>query len=109
MGEKTQFRVKSLWANPFKTAGILVVLWLLGLINILFMSFPSYPETRSQWLWFVFAGPPVLLLSWFALEWSIERGKRWLKDRDPELRLWQVILIGLACVGLVAWGLHSVP
>ena len=42
-------------------------------------------------------------------KWAIEWTKRWSRNKDPELRLWEVMLIGLACIALVAWGLHSIP
>jgi hypothetical protein len=35
--------------------------------------------------------------------------KAWLKHKNPELHVLESILILLACLALVAWGIHSIP
>lgn len=99
-----QFRDKS----PLRIAGNLLLGWLLCMGCLLIFSFPFYPQTGIGWLWYIIVGPLVIIAGAFALGW-VGWGTRWLGRKDPELRLWENILIIIALFGLVAWGIHSVP
>lgn len=111
MGEKA--RTSSLrlvvGKNPLRTVGNLLLLWLVCLIALLIMSFPYYPQTRPQWLWFIVGGPFALFIYWVGIEWIGTLVGSWFKGRSPELRIWESILIVLAILALVAWGIHSIP
>lgn len=107
MGEGSQIRIKPLWLgrSPLRVAGTLLAGWLICLILLMIYAFPSYPQTRTGWFWFLFAGPPALLASAFVFE-GIGSG---ISKADPELRPWKTLIVLIGLVALVAWGIHSVP
>ena len=79
--------------------------WAALMLLMLVMMFPFYPETGMQWFGLVVMGPPFLVATWVGMAWVSLR----LKRASPELKPWMTVLILIALIGLVAWGIHSVP
>jgi hypothetical protein len=94
--------IRALWTgkSPLRVAGNIVMLWFGAVFVIILTSF-YVPSSKSQWLWLIGAGPPSLFVSWAIAEW--------VKNKDPELPIWEILLTVAGLIVLIAWGIHSIP
>jgi hypothetical protein len=98
---------RAIWVsgNPLRTIGNVLLAWAMLMLLVLAMMFPVYPETGTQWFWLVVMGPLLLIAVWAGIAWI----SLWLKRASPELQPWVTALITIMLIGLVAWGIHSIP
>ena len=99
--------IRALWVgkSPLRVIGNLLLLWLGLLVALLLMLLPLVPETRSQWLWLIGAGPPTVLVAGL----GYLRLGVWMGRKDPQLRLWESVLVVMACSALAVWFIHCIP